>query len=322
MRPQLRLKSVVAQNQSKNKPNMSKVSEKQKLLGGDPFYDENDDIGLPQSGHAGPQLQFVAGSEAPLSGIEGRIGSAAAGSSGGHVAAVHQPSLHSIDASFLEDVPAAGAASQSAGTSGSHPMSLSFYSSYFEVDTEEILRRLKACVSYGQTKFFEEDLEGKGPDFYGPFWVTTTLIFALAACGNFGSYLSSDDSSTWTYNFAKLSVASFVLYGYMVLLPILVWMFSKYAMKDSMSLSRLACLYGYSLAPFIPAVLLCVIPSNLLRWLFILGAYAVSASFLMRNIRDSLNAGFDDSRRAFVTLTVLLVLHAGLTLFFNMYFFA
>jgi hypothetical protein len=300
---------------------MSKTSEKQKLLGADPFYDEKDDE-VHQSSRPGPQLQFVAGSDAPLTSIEGKIGSNSSGSSAGFVAASHQPSLHSIDASFLEDVPAGGAAPQSAGTSGSHPMSLSFYTSFFEIDTDEILRRLKACVTYSQTKFFEEDLNGAGPDFYGPFWATTTLIFALAACGNFGSYLSSDSGSTWTYNFAKLSVASFVLYGYMVLLPVLVWMFSKYAMKESMSLSKLACLYGYSLVPFIPAALLCIIPSSFLRWLFIGGAYAVSASFLMRNIRDSLNSGFDDSRRAFVTLTVLLVLHAGLTLFFNMYFFA
>jgi hypothetical protein len=302
--------------------NMAKASEKQKLLSGDSFYDEQEDAGLASSGHAGPQLQFVAGSDAPLTGIEGRIGSAAVGNSGGYVATAHQPSLHSIDASFLEDVPAGGAASQSAGISSSNPMSLSFYSSFFEIDTDEILRRLKACVSYSQTKFFEEDLNGAGPDFYGPFWTTTTLIFALAACGNFGAYLSSEASITWTYNFAKLSVAAFVLYGYMVLLPILVWMFSKYAMKESMSLSKLACLYGYSLVPFIPAALLCIIPSSFLRWIFIGGAYAVSASFLLRNMRDSLNSGFDDSRRAVVTLTVLLVLHAGLTLFFNMYFFA
>jgi hypothetical protein len=298
---------------------MAKALEKQKLLGADPFYDENDDIALPQSSHAGPQLQFVAGSDAPLSSIEGRIGSAA---SGGFVAAAHQPSLHSIDASFLEDVPAGGAASQSAAASSSSPMSMSFYSSFFEIDTDEILRRLRACVTFGQTKFFEQDLDGAGPDFYGPFWTTTTLVFALAACGNFGAYLSSDSGSTWTYNFAKLSVAAFVLYGYMLLLPILVWMFSKYAMKESMSLSKLACLYGYSLVPFIPAALLCIIPFAFLRWLLIGAAYAVSASFLLRNMRDALNSGFDDSRRAVVTLTVLLALHAGLTLFFNMYFFA
>jgi hypothetical protein len=302
---------------------MSKITEKQKLLGGDPFYDdETHDSALPQSSNPGPQLQFVAGSESPLSGIEGRIGSAAVGRSAGYVAAAHQPSLHSIDASFLEDVPAGASASQSAGASGSNPMSLSFYSSFFEIDTDEILRRLKACVTYSQNKFFEEDLNGAGPDFYGPFWSTTTLIFALAACGNFGSYLSSESGSSWTYNFAKLSVATFVLYGYMVMLPVLVWMFSKYAMKESMSLSKLACLYGYSLVPFIPSALLCIIPSAFLRWLFIGGAYAVSASFLTRNVRDSINSGFDDSRRAVVTLTVLLVLHAGLTLFFNLYFFA
>jgi hypothetical protein len=39
-------------------------------------------------------------------------------------------------------------------------------------------------------------------------------------------------------------------------------------------------------------------------------------------MRDALNSGFDDSRRAAVALTMLLAMHAGPTLFFNMYFFA
>jgi hypothetical protein len=103
--------------------------------------------------------------------------------------------------------------------------------------------------------------------------------------------------------------------GVCMLLPFLVWMFSKYAMKESMSLSKLACLYGFSLVPFIPAALLCITLFTFHRWVLIGAAYAVSASCLLRS-------GFDDSRRAVVTLTVLLPLHAGLTLFFNMHFFA
>jgi hypothetical protein len=76
-----------------------------------------------------------------------------------------------------------------------------------------------------------------------------------------------------------------------MLLPILVWMFSKYAMKESMSLSKLACLHGYSLVPFIPAALLCILPFTFLRCVLIGAAYAVSASFLLRNMRDALNSG-------------------------------
>ena len=63
------------------------------------------------------------------------------------MAAAHQPSLHSIDASFVEDVPAGGATSQSGAASSSSPMSMSYYSSFFEIDTHEILRRLASRLA-------------------------------------------------------------------------------------------------------------------------------------------------------------------------------
>ena len=36
--------------------------------------------------------------------------------------------------------------------------------------------------------FFELE-GGKKPDMYGPFWIYTTLIFALAAAGNLYNYI-------------------------------------------------------------------------------------------------------------------------------------
>jgi hypothetical protein len=45
------------------------------------------------------------------------------------------------------------------------------------------------------------------------------------------------------------------------------------------------CLYGYALATFLPAVILCIIPLGILQWIFMLGACVGSTNFLFSNLR-------------------------------------
>jgi hypothetical protein len=54
--------------------------------------------------------------------------------------------------------------------------------------------------------FFELILSA--PVAYGPFWVSTTLIFCLASCSNVASYLDVvGDRSGWSYDFSRLASA-------------------------------------------------------------------------------------------------------------------
>lgn len=55
----------------------------------------------------------------------------------------------------------------------------SFLDEYFQVSQTEIAERLKNSLR-PLSKYFIE----VRPDFYGPFWIYTTLIFLIAACGS------------------------------------------------------------------------------------------------------------------------------------------
>jgi len=90
---------------------------------------------------------------------------------------------------------------------------------------------------------------------YGPFWICTTLTFLSAALGNLASYLSfalySPADATWHYNIRAVSWAAGIFYGYCSILP--CSSSSSCAISSaSAGLIQLWCLYGYSLAIFIP----------------------------------------------------------------------
>ena len=73
--------------------------------------------------------------------------------------------------------------------------------------------------------FFE--LVAANPDLYGPFWIATTLIFAMAITGNLASYVNFVETPAkkeWTYDFSLLTLAGTVVYLYVTLLPMLFWM--------------------------------------------------------------------------------------------------
>lgn len=90
---------------------------------------------------------------------------------------------------------------------------------------------------------------------YGPFWICSTLTFLSAALGNLASYLSfalySPADATWHYNIRAVSWAAGIFYGYCFVIPLLLFFLLRYISASS-GLIQLWCLYGYSLAIFIP----------------------------------------------------------------------
>jgi len=187
---------------------------------------------------------------------------------------------------------------------------ITYYQPLFDVDTVQVLNRVKgSLLPRPRGAFFE--LIAANPDLYGPFWVATTLIFAMAITGNLASYLAfvpTISNSRWQYDFsqvrppsrlahalgrphprpvrpapfsppappaaplllaAQLTVAGSVIYSYVTLLPLLFWLLLRYY-EASKKLADVLCIYGYTMAIFVPISVLCVLPSNLLRWLLVL----------------------------------------------------
>jgi hypothetical protein len=212
---------------------------------------------------------------------------------------------------------------------------ITYYQPLFDVDTVQVLNRVKgSLLPRPRGAFFE--LIAANPDLYGPFWVATTLIFAMAITGNLASYLAFvpstmapygtvDKPSRWQYDFSQLTVAGSVIYSYVTLLPLLFWLLLRYY-EASKKLADVLCIYGYTMAVFVPISVLCVLPSNLLRWLLVLLGGAISSIFLLSNFHAHLADCFpygegDAKKKTYSLLGLMLGFHIVLVFVFKVYFF-
>jgi hypothetical protein len=67
-------------------------------------------------------------------------------------------------------------------------LSLDTYRGYFDIDADDVLLRMKAAIfECYKPEHFRNNVVGttktdsvKGPDLYGPFWITMTLVFFVA----------------------------------------------------------------------------------------------------------------------------------------------
>ena len=129
-----------------------------------------------------------------------------------------------------------------------------------------------------QHKTFLSSSAGENIDFYGPWWISTTLAFTLGAVSNAARYFElvmmqqlnssggmlQDDlqqeeqqaqsyAQSWHYDFHLLTAASSLCYTYAFLCPLLLWLYCKYS-RVNVRLAQLICVYGYSVTSFIPAI--------------------------------------------------------------------
>uniref|UniRef100_A0A7S4EX89 Protein YIPF n=2 Tax=Chrysotila carterae TaxID=13221 RepID=A0A7S4EX89_CHRCT len=147
---------------------------------------------------------------------------------------------------------------------------LKYYQPLFDVDTLQVLTRLKASLLPRPRGVFF-DLISTTPDLYGPFWIATTLIFSMAITGNLASFFAfkpTEANPKWTYNFNQLTLAGSVVYSYVTVLPLLLWLLLRYY-EAGKRLVDILCIYGYTLGIFVPISVLCVLPSDILRWLLV-----------------------------------------------------
>jgi len=191
-------------------------------------------------------------------------------------------------------------------------ISLNSLKTYFDVDTSTVLQRLKKTLKPFSSSFFEE----KAPDLYIPFWGTTTLILVMAAAGNLGVYM--ENGLAWHSQASKVITATWLLYSLLLGVP-----FACYCLLSNsgsgVTLLHLVCLYGYSLVPFIPAAVLCVIPLKLLRWFMMLGAFAWSSCLLLKNVWPEIQSVM--ATKKYFAGGLLLSGHFVLALTANLYFF-
>ena len=132
-------------------------------------------------------------------------------------------------------------------------LSVQYYQPYFDLDTQEVINRVWNSLFFcrRQETFLETIIQK--PDAYGPFWITTSLIFTIAVSSNISSWLLTWISGqNWMYNFQNVVTLVSIIYGFAIAGPFLIWLLFK-NLETPMNLVHLLCLYGYSLFIYIPA---------------------------------------------------------------------
>ena len=154
---------------------------------------------------------------------------------------------------------------------------------------------------------------GKGPDLYGPIWITLTLVFFVAVTSNISLYihhttLSNKHKSTivdeggiaaeeeWDYDINQLLHATWILYSFSMGLPTLLYFMlrliggsgSSSGGNSNLGLVELICLYGYSLVPYLPMTWLCIVPYGWVQWLVLSVATVLSGMLVLRNVAGSI----------------------------------
>uniref|UniRef100_UPI00358F9C6C protein YIPF1-like isoform X1 n=1 Tax=Myxine glutinosa TaxID=7769 RepID=UPI00358F9C6C len=202
----------------------------------------------------------------------------------------------------------------------------SYYQTFFDVDTWQVLNRIKgSMIPLPKRNFVRHYIRNK-PDLYGPFWICATLVFAISISGNLSNFLVHRGESGFRYTpeFQKVSIAATAVYAYAWLVPLvlwgcLVWWHGHAGAPAPYSFLELVCTYGYCLSSFIPAALLWLIPIEPMRWVLLVLACLLSGGVLAVALWPVLRRY--GQHHAAVALVFLLLLHIGLGLGCKLYFF-
>ncbi|XP_041672684.1 protein YIPF2 [Cheilinus undulatus] len=201
-----------------------------------------------------------------------------------------------------------------------------YYQSFFNVDTVQVLDRVKGSMMPLPGKNFIKHHLRSNPDLYGPFWICVTLVFSVAISGNLSTFLSQMGNSEYHYRpqFHRVTIAAVVIFLYAWLVPVGLWGFLTWRQGaerqvGGYSFLETVCVYGYSLFIYIPTSVLWIIPFEWLRWTLILIAMVISGSVLVLTfwpvVRD------DTKVMAVATVATIVVLHTLLAVGCKMYFF-
>lgn len=155
---------------------------------------------------------------------------------------------------------------------------------------------------------------------YGPFWISTTVVFAVFVCsslaGSVAAYLAGQPHN---YDFRLLSSAVFCIYLYSFVVPVLFWAALKY-FGCQPSLLEIVNYYGYAMTVWIPVSALCIMPFDIARWVFVGIAFALTAFFLVKNLYYVISR--TDAKTSRILLVVILAAHAVFALILKVAFYS
>ncbi|NXT58290.1 YIPF1 protein, partial [Pluvianellus socialis] len=177
-----------------------------------------------------------------------------------------------------------------------------FYQAFFDVDTRQVLERIKGSVMPLPGKNFVRHRLRNNPDLYGPFWICATLVFALAISGNLSHLAEKRTAPAFRYSphFHNVTIAATLIYCYAWLVPLALWGFLRWRQSrgaSTYSFLETVCVYGYSLSAYVPTA-----------WLLLAVAALLSAAVLALTFWPPARA--DGRATALAVVATITALHA------------
>ncbi|KAG9470797.1 protein YIPF2 [Eleutherodactylus coqui] len=201
-----------------------------------------------------------------------------------------------------------------------------YYQDLFDVDTSQVLDRIRASFVPMPGKNFVRHHLRNSPDLYGPFWICATLVITVTVVGNLATFIQMHGRTDYNYSpqFHKVTVAGIVIYSYAWLVPLALWGFLQWRKGVSSSVGTYSfmetvCVYGYSLSAYIPSTVLCVLPFEIFRWIILLVAMCLSGFVLVLAFWPHVRR--DNKMVAIGLLASIVLLHVLLAVGCKEYFF-
>ncbi|KAK9389303.1 hypothetical protein V1515DRAFT_595474 [Lipomyces mesembrius] len=202
-----------------------------------------------------------------------------------------------------------------------------FYAQFFNVETSDVLQR---CIYALYPRVSFVDTVGDNPDLYGPFWIASTVILVLFFSSTLAGAIASHVAGIrYEYNFGILSAAAALMYGYTFVIPILLWAVLKWYRSEHARLLECVTLYGYANTVWVPVALVSISPieifnfptiSNVVRWTSAAVGFAISTTFLVRNLYPVLNS--TEAKTSRILLIGVVLAHMALAFVVKLVFFA
>ncbi|EGT41339.1 hypothetical protein CAEBREN_28759 [Caenorhabditis brenneri] len=204
--------------------------------------------------------------------------------------------------------------------------SFEYYQQFFDVETDQVLvliviKRLINSVVPTHRNYIQDFLQPI-PDLWGPFWVSVTLVFSIGIFGNLAQFIENDGAKgSYGSDFRMVTSASTLIFLYVVIVPLLLYGLLWNRRSEMLHpYVDLVCLYGYSLAIFIPVTFLWIINMGWFRWALIFASVSLSGTVLARAIWPAVKNDVN-KMIAFGTVATVVILHFLLAFTFKVYFF-
>lgn len=109
----------------------------------------------------------------------------------------------------------------------------------------------------------------------------------MAIFGHLTKYIDhvyDEDEYENVFESHKIGKSYGILFFYFFIIPIAIYFIMNYMVDHNLSYPKILGVYGYSFTIFIPVSFLFMIPTDMLRWLFLIGASAISLAILFKEL--------------------------------------